>query len=96
MNIMWFLNSLRILYKYEAIESSKFEFLEKSLLEAEDNTSGPLDGGGYSMFTFIENENIISNSPKIARAKFLVCRKPFCFISISKFGSFKIPFYNHY
>ena len=33
--------------------------------------------------------NTISNSPKAAKPKFLVSGRLFCFISISKFGSFK-------
>ena len=38
--------------------------------EAEDETSGPLNRGqNYSRYTFIENT--ISNSEKVARAKFL-------------------------
>ena len=60
MNIMWFLNSLRILYKYEAIESSKFEFLEKKLLEAEDNTSGPLDGGGIACLPLLRMRTLLA------------------------------------
>ena len=41
-------------------------------------------------FTFIENA--ISNSPKVPRAKFLGSDGLFCFVSISKFCSFKNPF----
>ena len=34
----------------------------------------------------------MSNSPKVTRTKFLGSDKLFCFINISKFGSFKNPF----
>ena len=43
----------------------------------------------YIRFTF---ENIISNSPKVRRAKVLASDVFFCFSSIFKFGSFKNPF----
>ena len=43
----------------------------------------------YIRFTF---ENIISNSPKVRRAKVLASDEFFCFRSIFKFGSFKNPF----
>ena len=57
--------------------------------DAEDNTSKPLNRGGYSSFTFVENT--ISNLPKVLRAKFLGSNGLFCFVSICKFGSFKNP-----
>ena len=44
----------------------------------------------YSRFTFVEN--IIGNSPKVPRAKFLGSKGLFCFISIRKFGNLKNPF----
>ena len=44
----------------------------------------------YSRFTFVENS--ISNLPQVLRAKFMRGDRLFCFISICKFGSFKIPF----
>ena len=44
----------------------------------------------YSRFTFAEST--ISNFPKVTLAKFLGSDTVFCFISISKFGSFKSPF----
>ena len=37
-------------------------------------------------------ENTISNSPEVARAKFLGKDKLFCFISLNKFGNFKNTF----
>ena len=56
-------------------ESSRLEFLEKflahnfALLDAEDNTSEPLNRGGISRFTFAENN--ISSLTKVPGAKFL-------------------------
>ena len=44
----------------------------------------------YTRFTFIEN--VISNLPKVTRAKFLGSNGFFYFISACKFGSFKSPF----
>ena len=75
--------------------SSRIEFLEKflpnkfALSDAEENISGPLNRR-YSRFTFVEN--IISNSPKVPRVKFLGSDELFRFSSICKFGSFK----NHF
>ena len=68
----------------EIPESSQLKFLEKfsannfALLNAEDNTSGPLDRGG------------IADLPLLC--KFLESNRLFCFISTCKFGSFKNPF----
>ena len=65
----------------EIPESSQLKFLEKfsvnnfALLNAEDNTSGPLDRGG------------IADLPLLC--KFLESNRLFCFISMCKFGSFK-------
>ena len=44
----------------------------------------------YSRFTFVEN--IISNSPKVSRAKFLGSDRLFCFGTICKYGSIRNPF----
>ena len=44
----------------------------------------------YSTFTFVENA--INHSPKIERATFPGNDRLFCFVSISKFDSFKNPF----
>ena len=80
----------------EVSESSRLEFLEKfsknnfALSDAEDSTFGPLNRRRYSRFTFVENT--IGNSPKVTSVKFLGSNGLFCFISISKFGSFKNPF----
>ena len=40
----------------------------------------------------VQDENTISNSPKVPRAKFLESDRLSCFISTCKFGSFKNPF----
>ena len=44
----------------------------------------------YSRFTFVQNT--IGNLQKVQTTKFLGSDGLFCFISICKFGSFKIPF----
>ena len=44
----------------------------------------------YSRFNFVEST--ISNSPKVTRAKSLEHDRLLCFISVTKFGSFKNPF----
>ena len=44
----------------------------------------------YSRFTFVEIP--VSHLPKVLRAKFLGSDRPFCFISICKFSTFKNPF----
>ena len=65
--------------------SRQFHFIRcrrKYLLVAEKR--------GYSRFTFVEKT--ISNSPKVTRTKFLGSNGLFCFINISKSGSFKNPF----
>ena len=82
-------------------ESPKLEFLQKfsettfALLDAEDNTSRPLNRGGIAdlpllrrMFPYLCYWQF-TKSPE--RAKFLGS-DGLCFISICKFGSFKNPF----
>ena len=70
------------------------EFLEKfsannsALSDVEDNTSGPFNRGGIADLPL----NIIGNSPKVPRAKFLGSNGVFCFINICKFGSFNNTF----
>ena len=63
-------------------ESSRLEFLIKCRRQ-------PLNRR-YSRFIFVKNT--IGNSPKVPRVKFLGSDGLFCFIRISKFGSFKNPF----
>ena len=81
----------------EIPESSRFEFLEKflannfALSDVEDNTSSPLNRGGIADLPLLRTL-LISNSPKVPRAKFLGSDGLFCFSSICKFGSFK----NHF
>ena len=78
----------------EIPESSRLEILEKflakTLSDAEDSTSGPLNRGGIpglpSLRTLLAIRQI---SP---RAKFLGSDGLFCFTSICKFSSFKNPF----
>ena len=57
----------------EILESSSLEFLEQflannfALLDAEDNTSGPLNRGGTADLSLLRT---ISNLPEVLRAKF--------------------------
>ena len=80
----------------EIPETSTSEFLEKFsandfvLLDAEDNTSSPLNRAGIADLLLLRT--IISNLPKVPRATFLGSDGLFCFISICKFDSFKNPF----
>ena len=80
----------------EIPETSTLEFLEEFsandvvLLDAEDNTSSPLNRAGIADLLLLRT--IISNLPKVLRATFLGSDGLFCFISICKFDSFKNPF----
>ena len=77
--------------------SSRLEFLENlldnnvALSDAEDNTSGPLTRGDIADLSLLRTL-LISNSPKVLRARFLGSDGLFCFSSICKFDSFKNPF----
>ena len=76
----------------EIPESSRLEFLEKflannfALSDAEDNTSGSLNRGGIADLPLLRTLLAIAKSYKNQVSGL------FCFISISKFGSFKNPF----
>ena len=75
----------------EIPESSRSEFLEKSLVnnfalsDPEENTSEPFNRGGIADLPLLRTLLVL-------RAKFLESDELFCFISICKFGSFKNPF----
>ena len=79
----------------ETTESSKLEFLltfsanNFALSEAEGNDAGLLDWEGIADLLLLET---LINSPRVTQAKYLGSDRFFCFISISKFGCFKIPF----
>ena len=80
----------------EIPESSRFEFLEKflannfALSDAEDNTSGPLNGGGIADLPLLRT--LLAICQKSQGAKFLGSDGLFCVSNICKFGSFKNPF----
>ena len=71
----------------EMPQSSRLEFLERFLVnkfalsDAEDNTSGPLNRGGIADLSLLRTLLAILGSDRL-----------FCFISISRSGSFKNPF----
>ena len=76
-------------------ESSRLKFVEKFsanafvFSDAEGNTFGPLNRERIADLPLLRT---LGNSSKVPRAKFLRGHGLFCFISISKFGSFKNPF----
>ena len=81
----------------EILESSKLEFLEKfsennfALLDAEDNTSGPLERGGIADLPFLRT--LLAIHQKSRDPSFWeVMNGLFYFINICKFSSFKNPF----
>ena len=75
-------------------ESAVLDFLKKILVnnfivsDAENNAFMPLSKGIIVHFTFVKNT--IGSSLEVTRAKILGSDRFFCFIRISKFGSFKV------
>ena len=79
----------------ELPESSRLEFLEKfsannfTLSDAEDNTSGPLNRGGIADLLLLRT--LLAIRQKLQEPSFWEVLDS-CFISICKFGNFKIAF----
>ena len=76
--------------------SSRLELLEKFLasnfvsLDAEDNTSGPLNRGSIAYLTLLRK--LLAIRKKSQEPCFSKAMNSVLFISICKFGSFKNPF----
>ena len=77
-------------------ESSRLEFLERFLgnnfvlLDAEDNTSRPLNNEGIVNLTLLRT--LLAIHQKSREPSFWEVMDSFCFISICKLGSFNNPF----